>query len=108
MKMNADCTHVCVCPLSDGEEGVKRYCNQSLKLFRSSKAAGAPWSTSASVSHFKKKHEDSAVAHKHKAWAEKSQLRRGECMQVSGTAGIQLMKCTVSVTTMKVRCYWRR
>ena len=87
--MNAECTHVCVCPLSDGEEGVKRYCNQPLKLFRASKALGAGWSTSASVAHSKKKHADSDVAHKQKARTEKSQLRLGECMQASGTAGIQ-------------------
>jgi hypothetical protein len=37
-EMNVDCTHVCVFPLTDGEEGVKRFCNQSLKLFRVSKA----------------------------------------------------------------------
>jgi len=46
-EMKEDRTHVCVCPLSDGEEGVKRFCNQSLKLFRTSRAAGAGWSTSA-------------------------------------------------------------
>jgi hypothetical protein len=39
-EMNADCTHVCVCPLVDGEEGVKRFCNQPLKLFRTNKASG--------------------------------------------------------------------
>ncbi len=88
-EMNADCTHVCVCPLADGEDGVKRFCNQPLKLFRSSKATGADWSTSDSVSHSKKKHEDSDVARKQKARSEKSQLRLGECMQVSGTADIQ-------------------
>ncbi len=38
--MNADCTHVCVCPLSDCEEGVKRFCNETLKLFQTSKAPG--------------------------------------------------------------------
>jgi len=31
-EMNADCTHVCVCPLADGEEGVKRFCNQPLNF----------------------------------------------------------------------------
>jgi hypothetical protein len=39
-EMNADCTHVCVCPLTDGEEGVQRFFNQPLKLFRTSKASG--------------------------------------------------------------------
>ena len=48
-EINADCTHVCVCPLSDGKEGVKSFCNQSLKLFRERKAAGAAWNTSASL-----------------------------------------------------------
>jgi hypothetical protein len=87
--MNVDCTHVCVCPLADGEEGVKRFCNQPLKLFRASKALGAAWSTTASVAHSKKKHADSDVARKHKGRAEKTQLRLGECMQASGTADIQ-------------------
>jgi hypothetical protein len=45
-EMNADCTHVCVCPLSDCEEGVKRFCNEPLKLFRASKAPGAAWRAS--------------------------------------------------------------
>ena len=88
-EMNADCTHVCVCPLADGEEGVKCFCNQPLKLFRASKALGAAWSTTASVAHSKKKHADSDVARKHKGRAEKTQLRLGECMQASGTADIQ-------------------
>ena len=48
-EMNADCTQVCVCPLSDGEEGVKRFWNEPLKLFRTSKAPGAGWSTTVSV-----------------------------------------------------------
>ena len=60
-EMNADCTHVCVCPLTDGEEGVQRFFNQPLKLFRTSKASGAGWSTTASVAHSKKKHADSDV-----------------------------------------------
>lgn len=88
-EMNADCTHVCVFPLADGEGGVKRFCNQPLKLFRASKALGAGWSTSASVAHSKKKHAGSDVARKQKARAEKIQLRLGECMQASGTADIQ-------------------
>ena len=88
-EMNADCTHVCVCPLADGEEGVKCFCNQPLKLFRASKALGAAWSTTASVAHSKKKHADSDVARKHTGRAEKTQLRLGECMQASGTADIQ-------------------
>jgi hypothetical protein len=88
-EMNADCTHVCVCPLADGEEGVKCFCNQPLKLFRSNKESGAGWSTTSSVAHSKKKHADSDVARKHKGRAEKTQLRLGECMQASGTADIQ-------------------
>jgi hypothetical protein len=88
-EMNADCTHVCVCPLSDGEEGVKHFFNQPLKLFRTSKTAGSSWSTSASVAHSKKKHADSDVVRKQKARVEKSQLRLGECMQTSDTPVIQ-------------------
>ena len=57
-EMNAECTHVCVCHLSDGEEGVKRYCNTPLKLFRSTKTSDALWSTTAAVTHSKKIHED--------------------------------------------------
>jgi hypothetical protein len=79
-EMNADCTHVCVFPLADGEEGVKRFCNQPLKLFRASKALGAGWSTSASVAHSKKKHAGSDVVRKQKARTEKTQMRLGEYM----------------------------
>jgi hypothetical protein len=82
-------THVCVCPLSDGEEGVKRFCNQPLKLFRASKALGAAWSTTASVAHSKKKHVDSKVARQQKGRAEKRQMRMGDCMHASGSAGIE-------------------
>ena len=31
--MKTECTHVCVYRLDDGEDGEKRYCNTSLKLF---------------------------------------------------------------------------
>ena len=88
-EMHADCTHVCVCPLSDGEEEEKRFCNEPLKLFRASKAPGAPWSTSASVAHSKKKHADSKVARQQKGRVDKKQLRMSECMHASGSAGIQ-------------------
>ena len=64
--MDEDMTHVCVFPLADGEEGVKRFCNQPLKLFRTSKSLGAGWNTSASVAHSKKKHAGSDVARKQK------------------------------------------
>ena len=37
-EIKEDCTHICVCPLSDDEEGSKRYCNTSLKLFRGTKS----------------------------------------------------------------------
>jgi len=37
--MMSDCTHVCVYPLSDDEDGVKRYCNTRLKLFRTTKTS---------------------------------------------------------------------
>ncbi len=56
--MKTECTHVCVYRLDD-EDGEKRYCNTPLKLFRASSAKAAPWSTSAALAHFKKKHEPS-------------------------------------------------
>jgi hypothetical protein len=80
-EMNADCTHVCVFPLADGEDGVKRFCNQPLKLFRSSKATGATWSTSDSVAHSKKKHADSAYRAYEKGaekWRKEHMPRRGK------------------------------
>ncbi len=43
--MKADCTHVCVYRLSDGEGGATRYCNKPLKLFRSTRGKEAPWIT---------------------------------------------------------------
>jgi hypothetical protein len=49
--MKAECTHVCVYCLSDGEEGDKRHCNTPLKLFRSSKGKEATWSTSDALGH---------------------------------------------------------
>ena len=88
-EMNADCTHVCVCPLSDCEEGVKRFCNEPLKLFQASKAPGAAWSTTVSVAHSQKKHVDSKVARQQKGRAEKRQLRMGDCMHASGSVGIE-------------------
>jgi len=39
-EMHADCTHVCVCPLSDGEEEEKRFCNEPLKLSRQTMLLG--------------------------------------------------------------------
>ncbi len=38
VKYKTDYTHICVCPLTDDEEGSKRYCNTSLKLFRGTKS----------------------------------------------------------------------
>ena len=66
--MKTECTHVCVYRLDD-EDGEKRYCNTPLKLFRASSATAAPWSTSAALAHFKKKHEHSSSARKQKAGA---------------------------------------
>ena len=68
--MKTECTHVCVYRLDD-EDGEKRYCNTPLKLFRASSAKAAPWSTSAALAHFKKKHEASSSARKQKAGATK-------------------------------------
>jgi len=87
--MKTDCTHVCVYRLSDAEGGEKRYCNKPLKLFRSTKGKKAPWSTSAALAHFKKKHEDSSSARKQKAGLVKRQSRLGEGMHASGSVGIQ-------------------
>ena len=39
--MNAECTHVCVYRLDNGEGGEKYFCNTPLKLFRSSKGKEA-------------------------------------------------------------------
>ena len=36
--MKAECMHVCVYRLDDGEDGEKRYCNTPLNLFRASKS----------------------------------------------------------------------
>jgi hypothetical protein len=91
-EMNADCIHVCVCPLADGEEGVKCFCNQPLKLFRANKALGAAWSTTASVAHSKKKHADSDVARKHTIFFVKANHVRivgeREGAQLNGPLGI--------------------
>ena len=70
-----DCTHVCVYPLEEGENGEKRYCNTPLKLFRASKAKDAAWSTSAALGHFKKNHEGSSAARKHQQCLLKRQAR---------------------------------
>jgi uncharacterized DUF497 family protein len=86
--MKTECTHVCVYRLDD-EDGEKRYCNTPLKLFRASSAKAAPWSTSAALAHFKKKHEDSSSARKQKAGATKRQTRLSECMHAAGSQGIQ-------------------
>ena len=87
--MKTECTHVCVYRLDD-EDGEKRYCNTPLKLFRASSATAAPWSTSAALAHFKKKHEHSSSARKHKAGAAKRQIRLSECMHAAGSQGIQV------------------
>ena len=86
--MKTECTHVCVYRLDD-EDGEKRYCNTPLKLFRASSAKAAPWSTSAALAHFKKKHEASSSARKQKAGATKRQTRLSECMHAAGSQGIQ-------------------
>jgi hypothetical protein len=39
--MKEDCAHVCVYPLSEGEGGLRCYCNQPLKLFRCNKGKRA-------------------------------------------------------------------
>ena len=85
--MKTECTHVCVYRLDD-EDGEKRYCNTPLKLFRASSAKGAPWSTSAALAHFKKKHGVSSSARKQKAGATKRQTRLSECMHAAGSQGI--------------------
>ena len=85
--MKTECTHVCVYRLDD-EDGEKRYCNTPLKLFRASSATAAPWSTSAALVHFKKKHEDSSSARKQKAGAAKRQTHLSECMHAAGSQGI--------------------
>jgi hypothetical protein len=72
----------------DDEDGEKRYCNTPLKLFRASSAKAAPWSTSAALAHFKKKHGDSSSARKQKAGAAKRQTRLSECMHAAGSQGI--------------------
>jgi len=83
--MNAECTHVCVYRLDNGDDGEKRYCNTPLKLFRSSKGKEDAWITSAALAHFKKKFEDSSSERKQKAGAAKRQSRLGEFMQSTET-----------------------
>ncbi len=95
--MKTECTHVCVYRLDD-EDGEKCYCKTPLKLFRAFSAKAAPWSTSATLAHFKKKHGDSSSARKQKAGAAKRQQRLSakrqqrlsECMHVADSQGIQL------------------
>jgi hypothetical protein len=87
--MNAEYTHVCVYRLDNGEGGEKRFCNTPLKLFRSSKGKEPGWSTSAALTHFKNKHEDSSSTHKQKAGDTKRQSRLGECMHTSASVGLQ-------------------
>jgi hypothetical protein len=81
--MKTEYTHFCVYRLDDGEDGEKRYCNTSLKLFRASGAKAAAWNTSAALAHFKKRREDSSSARKQKADAVKRQTRLGECMHAA-------------------------
>ena len=88
-QVKADCTHICVCPLSDDEEGSKRYCNTPLKLFRCTKSTSSAWSTSAAVAHFKKQDPHSNAARKQKGKLETRQAWLGECMHASGSHAIQ-------------------
>jgi hypothetical protein len=60
-----------------------------LKLFRSNSGKEAGWSTSAAITHFKNKHEDSSSARKQKAGAAKRQTRLGECMHTADSDRIQ-------------------
>ena len=83
--MKIDCTHVCVYPLEEGENGEKRYCNTPLKLFRASKAKDAAWSTSAALGHFKKNHEGSSAARKQQQCLLKRQARKGQAMHASAS-----------------------
>ena len=87
--MNAECTHVCVYRLDDGGDGEKRFCNTPLKLFCSSSGKSAGWSTTAALTHFKKKHQDSCLTHKEKDGGTKRQTRLAECMHVSVSVGVQ-------------------
>ncbi len=60
-EIKEDCTHICVCLLSDDEEGSKRYCNTTLKLLRDTKNPSSAWNTSTVLVHFKKQHPRSRV-----------------------------------------------
>jgi hypothetical protein len=73
----------------EDEDGENRYCNTPLKIFRTSSAKATPWSTSAALTHFKKKHEASSSARKQKAGATKRQTRLSACMHAAGSHGIQ-------------------
>ncbi len=88
-EIQADCSHICVCPLSDEEEGSKCYCNTPLKLFRDTKSVSSVWNTSTVVVHFKKQHPRSNVARNQKGKLETRQARLGECMHASDSQSIQ-------------------
>jgi hypothetical protein len=72
-EINEDCSHVCVYPLSDDEDGVIRYYNTVLKLFRTTKTSDDSWNTTSVVTHSKKIHEDSVWSHNHKGSSDKLQ-----------------------------------
>jgi hypothetical protein len=106
--MNVECTHVCVYPLEDGGDCEKRFCNTSLKLFRSSKCKDAGWSTTIAVAHFKKKHEDSSSALKQQAGAAKRQTRLGECMHAGGSSKKSPYGLSESEKVLRASCRNRR
>jgi hypothetical protein len=87
--INADCTHICVYPLSDDEGGSKCYCNTSLKVVRGTKSVSSAWSTSTVVGHFKKNHPHSDSTRKQKGKLETRRVRLGECMHTSDGQSIQ-------------------
>ena len=97
--MKTDYTNVCVYRLSDPEGSEKRYWNNPLKLFRSTKDKKTPWITSAALAHFKKNHEDSSSTRKQKAGLVKRQSHLGECMHVSDSVGIQSISSVYKKST---------
>jgi hypothetical protein len=89
--INADCTHICVYPLSDDEGGSKHSCNTSLKLVRGTKIASSAWNTSAAVGHFKKNHPHSDSVWNQKGKLETRRAHLVECMYVSVSQVIQAL-----------------
>jgi hypothetical protein len=97
--INADCTHICVYPLSDDEGGSKRYCNTPLNLVWDTKRTSSSLNTSTVVGQIKKNHPHSDSARNQKGKLETRRTRLVECMHVSDSQTIQAISSKKSPRT---------